>query len=319
MLQKITDTINRYGRFLITAHIRIDGDAIGSELALYHMLRGMGKEAVVYNQDETPSNYHFLPGIESVIRELPPVEEFDCVFILDCSDLNRVGDEAGKIATAAIIINIDHHVSNGGFSQIRLIDPQASSTGELLYRLAVHMGAAISGDVATCLYTSLLTDTGCFRYGSTKKETLVAAGNLVERGAEPQWISENLFENNPLPKITLLAKALETLSLDGGGRIGSLVVSQQALKDAGALPEHTEGFVDLPRTIRDVEISILFNELADNRYKISLRSKGRVNVERVARAFGGGGHVNAAACMIEGELPAVKSRILQVIASGKKE
>ncbi|MBI4634367.1 MAG: bifunctional oligoribonuclease/PAP phosphatase NrnA [Deltaproteobacteria bacterium] len=318
MFRKITDAINRYNTFLITAHVRIDGDALGSELALYHMLRQMGKGAIVYNQDETPSNYRFLPGADHVVHELPSLGNVDGVFILDCSELKRVGDEAEKIATAANIINIDHHVSNGGFSQIRLIDPQASSTGELLYRLAVHMGIAISGDVANCLYAAILTDTGCFRYGSTKKDTLIAAGNLVEKGADPQWISENIYESSPLQKIMLLAKALETLSLEGGGRIGSLVVTQRSLRETGALPEHTEGFVDLPRTIRGVEIAILYNELADNQFKISLRSKGKVNVERVAKAFGGGGHVNAAACMIEGELPDIRSRILRVIEFGSE-
>ncbi len=318
MIQRIADTIIRGDAFLITAHVRIDGDAIGSELALWHMLRGMGKDAVIYNQDETPSNYLFLPGASVVVHELPPLEKFQTVFLLDCSDLKRVGDEAAKIAAAERIVNIDHHVSNEGFTELSFVDPLASSTGELLYRLAVHMGVPISAEMATCLYTALLTDTGCFRYGSTRKETLLAAGNLVGRGASPQWISENLFENNPLPKIKLLGKVLETLSLDRGGRVGSLAVSQQLLKEAGALPEHTEGFVDLPRTIRGVEISILFNELAAGRYKISLRSKGTVNVERVARAFGGGGHVNAAACIVEGRLAEVKDRILQAIESGNE-
>ena len=313
MLQRISELIGRYRTFLITAHERLDGDALGSELGLYHLLTGMGKEATVYNQDPTPENYRFLPGSDRIVHDLPPLDPVEVAFILDCSELERVGREASRIASAPTLINIDHHISNEGFCDTALVDPQASSTGEMICRVVSHMGLAVTPEAATCLYTAILTDTGGFRYGNTSQGALLAAAGLVAGGADPQWISEHIYETNSPAKIRLLAAVLPTLTIEEGGSVGSLTVTQQAIAAAGALPEHTEGFVDLPRSIRGVMISILYAELPDGRYKLSMRSKGNVNVEQVARTFGGGGHMNAAACRIEGEITDIKRRVLEAI------
>ncbi len=312
-MNNIIDMINRYKFFLITSHVRLDGDALGSELALCHMLEHIGKEVVVYNQDETPGNYCFLPGNDKIIHKLPAIENYDVVFILDCSELDRIGDEASRVGNMERIISIDHHISNGNFGNIVFTDPRASSTAELLYRLMSEMNIDISKDMATNLYAAILTDTGGFCYGNTKKDTLIAAGTLVERGADPQWISENIYENNPLSKIRLLTKALETLAFDWDRKVGYIIVSRKNIEDAGAREEHTEGFVDIPRSIQGVEVSILFTELSEHEFKLSLRSKGKVNVERVASAFGGGGHINAAACHINGNFSTVLYRVLNAI------
>jgi len=319
MLRRISERIGLYRSFLITAHERLDGDAIGSELALWHMLRNLGKEAVVYNQDRTPENYLFLPGSDRIVHELPALDPFEVAFILDCSELDRVGEASGRIGTIPTLINIDHHVSNGGFCDVRLIDPQASSTGELIFRLIRDMNLTVTGEMATCLYAAILTDTGGFRYGNTRRGTLLAAADLVAGGADPQWISENVYESDPPARMRLLTAVLPTLRLEEEGRVGSLVVTQKALADAGALPEHTEGFVDLPRSIRGVEISILYTELRDGRFKLSLRSKGKVNAESVASAFGGGGHINAAGCRVEGELSAIRRRVIKAIRASAAE
>lgn len=313
MIQQIIEQINTYHRFLITAHVKLDGDALGSELALYHVLSGMGKTAVVYNQDPTPGNYIFLPGTADILHALPDIDTFDVIFVLDCSELERVGDEAPRIGAMKRIINIDHHISNDGFCDFRLIDPHASSTGELICRLVQALGEVLTKDAATNLYTAILTDTGGFRYGNTTKDALIAAGHLVAVGADPQWISQNVYETNPAAKIKLLSRVLQTLTFDLDGFVGSLVVYQRDLAETGALPEHTEGFVDLPRTIEGTMISILYSEVSENRFKISLRSKDDVNIERVARAFGGGGHINASACRIEGTIETVKRRLLDEI------
>ena len=313
MFQQISDLIGRYRVYLITAHERLDGDALGSELALYHMLRQMGKEATIYNQDGTPENYQFLDGSDRIIHELPPLGAFDAAFILDCSELERVGKEAEKIAAIPHLVNIDHHYSNGGFCETRLIDPLASSTGELICRLLAHMGFAATREMATCLYTAILTDTGGFRYANTGKETLLAAAGLIAAGANPQWIAENVYETYPLAKIRLLSSVLPTLTIDEGGRVGSLTITQRALETAGASNDHAEGFVDFPRSIRGVKISILYAELPDGRFKLSLRSKGNVNVAQIAGVFGGGGHINAAACRMEGKIDAIHRRMLEAI------
>ncbi len=315
MIQKIVDIINRHQKFLITAHVKLDGDALGSELAVYFLLKGLGKEVAVYNQDKTPDNFRFLPGADIIRNTLPPQDSFEVAIILDCSELDRVGDEALRIGTVKTLVNIDHHFSNGGFCEVRLIDPAASSTGELVFRLLTAMKTTITREMATNLYTAIITDTGGFHYGNTGKDTFIAAGHLVESGADPQWISENIYESFPMAKIRLLAKVIQTLSFDCRDRVGSLVIFLKDFEETDALWEHSEGLVDLPRSIEGVEISILYTELPDGNFKISLRSKGVTNVERVARVFGGGGHVNASGCRIEGDIDTVKKRLLEVICT----
>lgn len=313
MVKEIIEAIIKGQSFLITSHIRLDGDALGSELALYLMLNDLGKKAVVYNQDNTPAHYQFLPAAERIVHQLGDIEQYDIAFVLDCSELARVGEQNENISKIKELINIDHHVSNSGFCKLKLIDAQASSTGELLFRLMQGMRSRMTRDICTNLYAAIITDTGGFRYSSTRKDTLWAAGKLVENGADPQWISENIYESDPPAKLMLLAKVMETLSLDLERKIGSLVVTKRALQETGASMEHTDGFVDIPRSIKGIDISILYTEMNDNYFKLSLRSKGKVNVEKIARKFGGGGHINAAACRVEGDIAAVKLQVLAAI------
>ena len=313
MINEIITAINEGQSFLITAHVRLDGDALGSELALYLMLREMGKNVVIYNQDHTPERYRFLPAAQNIVHDINNVEQYDVGIILDCSDLARVGDEADNIGKIKKLINIDHHVSNNGFCRLKMLDAQASSTGELLFRLMQEMHFNMSRDICTNLYAAIITDTGSFRYSSTTNETLFAAGNLVKNGADPQWIAENIYENDSPARLKLLAKALETLSLDLKNKVGSMVVTQKALQETGASWELTEGFVDIPRTVGGIEISILYTQRGDNNYKLSLRSKADANVEKVAKKFGGGGHIHASACWMKGDIESIKSQIIKAI------
>lgn len=313
MIKDIIAAIDEGKKFLITAHVRLDGDALGSELALYFMLKALGKEAVVYNQDRTPERYRFLPGAQQITHTIDQVEPFDVAVVLDCSDLTRVGDECERIRTIKKLINIDHHVSNNGFCALKMLDAQAGSTGELVFRLMREMNFPMTRDIATNLYAAIITDTGSFRYSSTTSETLHAAGFLVACGADPQWIAENIYENDSPVRLRLLAKALETLSLDMENKIGSLVVTQKHLQETGAAWEHTEGFVDIPRTVKGIEISILFTQREENLYKLSLRSKSKADVEKIAKQFGGGGHIHAASCWIEGDIESIKERIIQAV------
>jgi phosphoesterase RecJ-like protein len=196
-----------------------------------------------------------------------------------------------------------------------MLDAKASSTGELLFRLIQEMRSPMSKDICTNLYAAIITDTGGFRYSNTHLDTFLAAGTLVENGADPQWISENIYESDPPAKLRLLAKAMETLSLDLERKMGSLVVTRESLKETGASVELTDGFVDIPRTVAGIEISVLYTQMDDNYFKLSMRSKGSVNVEKIARKFGGGGHVNAAACRIEGNIEAVKMKIQDAVGA----
>ena len=313
MISEIITAINEGQNFLITAHVRLDGDALGSELALYLMLRGLGKNVVVYNQDHTPERYRFMPAAQNIVHDINNIEQYDVCIVLDCSELARVGDEAENIGKIKKLINIDHHVSNNGFCSLKMLDAQASSTGELLFRLMREMHVNMSRDICTNLYAAIITDTGNFRYSNTRKETFWAAGDLVENGADPQWISEYIYENDSPARLKLLAKALETLSLDLKNKVGSLVVTQKALQETGASWELTEGFVDIPRTVRGIEVSVLYTQRGDNNYKLSLRSKADVNVENVAKKFGGGGHIHASACWMKGDIESIKSQIIKAI------
>lgn len=313
MINKVIEVINSCETFLITAHVRLDGDAVGSELALYHVLRNMGKKAVIYNQDRTPDVYTFLPASNVIINDLDSVEIFDAAFVLDCSDIERVGEEAKRIISIKKIVNIDHHVSNSSFSEISLVDPVASSAGEILYRIVEKLSVPITKDIATNLYTAILTDTGAFCYSNTGSYTFFVAAKLVEAGADPRWIAENVYETKPMAQIQLMKETLKTLEIQRDIRTGSIYVSQKMLKDAEALPEHTEGLVDMIRAIKGIEVALIFQETSGNNYRISLRSKGKINVDKVAREFGGGGHVNAAACILEGDIQSVKNKLLNAI------
>jgi len=313
MINRIVDIIHSCETFLITSHVRLDGDALGSELALWHVLRDLGKKAAVYNGDMTPATYEFLPGTDTIIHNLHAAHNFDAAFILDCSELERIGEAEKQIGSIKQIINIDHHISNNLFSEVSLVDSNASSTGEILYRIIEKLGVEITKNIAINLYTAILTDTGSFRYSNTGEHTLFVAAKLVEAGADPRWIAENVYETKAKAQIRLLKDALNTLEFDCQDKVGSVFVSQPMLREAKALPEHTEGFVDLIRSIKGVEVAVFFHETSKNQYKTSLRSKGRINVEKIARNFGGGGHVNASACSIEGNIVDVKKKLLTVI------
>ncbi|MBW2557294.1 MAG: bifunctional oligoribonuclease/PAP phosphatase NrnA [Deltaproteobacteria bacterium] len=313
MFDRAIEVINSCSTFLIVSHVRPDGDALGSELAMYNVLRGMGKDVVVYNQDETPAMYEFLPGSRNIVHSLDSVNGFDAVFVLDCSDIERVGDKNNRIGSIKNIVNIDHHVSVGTFSEILLVDSTASSTGEIIHRLLKKMGIAINGDIATNIYTAILTDTGSFHYSNTGSDTFRAAADLVDKGANCRYIAEKIYEARPATQIRLMGKALDTLEFYEGKKVGFIYVTQEMLRKEGALPEHTEGFVDIVRSIQGVEIAACYYEVSRNRFKISLRSKGKANVEKVAGKLGGGGHKNASACRIEGSIKAVKGKVLGAI------
>jgi len=316
MIRQIAEIIQKGRTFLVTSHVRLDGDAVGSELALYEALKSLGKEAVVYNQDRTPQMYAFLPDAGVIVNRLGPLDGFDAVFVLDCSEIERMGEEAPRIAGIRRIVNIDHHISNDRYGHLTLTDPEASSTGEMIFRLIDGMEIELTRDMAVNLYTAILTDTGAFRYSNTGPQTFAVAGRLLEKGADPAWIAQMVYETFPAVKIRLLGRALSTLEFDWQGRIGAVTVSKKMLEDAGAQWEHTEGFVEYPRSIEGVQVAAFFSEISEGLYKVSLRSKGRFSVEEVARKFGGGGHINAAACRMQGDYDAVKRRLFDAIKNG---
>ena len=307
MIEPILSAIRDGRRFLVASHENPDGDAVGSTLALANALREMGKEVVAYNQNGVPNDYHFLPGWENVVTSIPDNTRFDIGFVLDAGELSR----AGKWIRAAsrTLINIDHHPHSENFGEIYWVDEQASATGVLIYRLLQAAGWPISLDVATCLYTTILSDTGSFRYSNADPEAFRVAGEMVALGVDPWSIASGLYESQEESRLRLLALALPTLDVAPCGTFAAITVTEDMLKATACRPEHTDRFINYPRSIRGVEVAIFFRQVGPDRYKVGFRSKGKIDVGSLAREFGGGGHHNAAGAIVEGALPAVRNLV----------
>ena len=313
MRARILDTMRTEKAFLVTSHMNPEGDAIGSALAVAISLETIGKEVTVYNQDPTPENLRFLPMSDAIVHEVNNPRHFDAAIILDCADLNRLGKDAKKIGEIKRTINIDHHKTNDRFGDFVFIDPDSSSTAEIMYGLIKDIPVRITQEIATNIYTGILTDTGSFCYSNTSAEVLEIAGELVRRGVNPSFVAEEVYERQSVSKLRLLGSALNTLEILDKGRIGSMKVSLPMLMAAGATPDLTENMVNYPKSIRGVEVAVLFRELSKDHYKVSLRSNERVDVADVAKEFGGGGHAKASGCIIRGNLPEVEAQVFNAI------
>lgn len=287
-------------RFLLTSHVNPDGDAIGSELGLARVLESLGKEAVVWNRDPAPRVYDPLPGSAAIhVGETPPrgfPDAFDAAIPLECPSLERCGLE--EELEALPLLNIDHHLGNDGYGEIAWVDPSAPAVGAMVYRLARALGAEVDPETATALYLTLVTDTGGFRFPNATAEAFESAAALVREGAEPYRVAHWLFESQPEPAVRLLGEVLRTLELHRDGRIATVWLTRAMIESCGARPGDSEGLIDHPRSIAGVDAVALFRELEDGGVKVSLRSRGDIDVQAVARERGGGGHKNAAGCTI---------------------
>jgi phosphoesterase RecJ-like protein len=294
-------------RFLVASHEGPDGDAIASTLALALALREMGKEVVAFNVDGVPLAMQFFPGAATVVTELT-ASPFDAGFILDAGELRRAG--RGVAECCRELMNIDHHPHSEAFGSVNYIDEGACATGALVYRILKQGNIPISLPVATCIYAAILADTGSFRYSNADPEAFRIAGEMVDRGVSPWAIASGLYENQEAVRLRLLGRVLNTLTLSADGRIGSVAVSTEMLRETGAGAEHTDSFVNYPRAIRGVEVGLFFRQIGPVSFKVGFRSKGKVDVGSLARALGGGGHHNAAGAVVEGTLDQVRTFVL---------
>ncbi len=307
MLSQVVELIESKHRFMITAHVRPDGDSLGSSLALYWILMALGKDPVVIMRDRVPHAYRTLPGADHVVTMPEITEQFDGAFVIECSDIDRpglVGLEKQNV------VNIDHHSTTALFGNVNWIDSTASAVGEMIYNLCKALGVTPTKEIATCTYTALLTDTGSFQFSNTTERTFKIASELVRRGVEPAAVAQALFYSYPYSKIKLLGLALSTLERDETGQLAWILVTRDAMTDAEADEEDTDGVVNYGLSIGDVKAVALFKELEHDTWRISLRSKNKINVARVAEQFGGGGHKNASGCSAEGSYEDVSSRVI---------
>ncbi len=313
MEREIIEEIRNKSVFLIASHIRPEGDAIGSALALAISLNNMGKEVTVFNQDPIPRNLQFLPMSTEIVHEIDDSFHYDVALVLDCGDLDRVGNVAEKIRRTGKIINIDHHKTNSGFGDLRLINTYKSSTGEILYDLLQEIPIPITYEIAVNIYTAILTDTGAFCHSNTTARTFQIAGELVTRGVNPSTVAEEIYERQSVSRLRLLALVLNTLEISDHGKVGSVVVLSSMLERVGATPDLGENMVDYPRSIEGVRVAVLFREVSKDQYRISLRSDGCIDVADIAKEFGGGGHPRASGCGVKGSLPEVKDKVFPAI------
>jgi bifunctional oligoribonuclease and PAP phosphatase NrnA len=306
MLNEVLKQIEQRNRFLLTSHARPDGDAVGSALALHQILRAMGKQVEVVLRDGVPRIYQQLPYAPEVISADHVNGRYEAAIILECDSVQRTrlrGLEGG------FLISIDHHVSGRPFADVNWIDPKAVATAELIYRLAREAGVAISAEIATCLYTALLADTGSFMFEGTNEHTFVLARELVLAGANPAHCARNLYFAHSTAKMRLLGAALSHLHREG--HFAWIWVTRDQMEAVGAREEDCEGLVNYVLSIGDVEVAAFFRELPDGRFRVSLRSKGQLNVAQVAEQFGGGGHECASGCSLDGPLATAVAKIVE--------
>lgn len=275
----------------IISHINPEGDAIGSSLALSHAIRKLGKNVKVVNKTGVPETLSFLPGANKVTKKIP--DKSDLYIIVDSSSIERTGF---NISPAEIkVINIDHHITNSYFGFINIVDPEAASTSVIIFRILTHLRKDDIGyEELLCIYTGLYEDTGGFSYSNTNGEAFRVAEYAVKRGVDPSYVARMLNEEYPLRKFLLLQKALKTLKVYPEAKTAVIKVSQKMKREVGASWEDTERFVDYAKSIRGVEVGVLLNERDDGSLKVSLRSKGKIDVSKIAMRWGGGGHFTAA-------------------------
>jgi len=311
-LERLAQAMLRHESFVITSHVDPDPDCLGSMLALAWGLRRLGKTVAVVSPDPISEDMRFLPGVDQILP--PPAPAADALVVVDC-DLSRIGAVRSQTSQFAYVYNIDHHVSNTGEGTLHYIEPQAAATGELIYRLLTeHWGLALDAQAATQLYAAVMSDTGSFRYPNTTAQTLAIAAQLVEAGAKPDEIAAAVYDQVPWRAVQLLKLALNTLGRSDDGRIAWIVVTRAMLAQAGAVDDDAAGFVQYPRSIAGVEVALMLRELADGQTRVSLRSRGRVDVSVVASAFGGGGHPGAAGCTVNAPVADALERIVAAVS-----
>jgi len=311
MLEDVLRQIERRDSFVLTSHARPDGDAVGSALACCQVLRAMGKRAEVVLHDGVPRIYQQLPFADQVVQANRLNGSYEAAIILECDSVVRTRLQGLE---NRFLINIDHHASGRPFADVNWIDPHAVATAEMVFRLGREAGVPLSPEIATCLYTALMTDTGSFMFQGTNEHTFALARELTLAGADPAHCARNIYFAHSGAKMRLLGEALRNLNQEG--HLVWIWVTQEQMERCGAKEEDCEGLVNYALSIADAEVAAFFRELPDGRFRVSLRSKGKVNVAKLAERFGGGGHECASGCAVNGPLQAAVSEILSQLRPG---
>jgi phosphoesterase RecJ-like protein len=301
---QVADDIRRRQRFVLTSHVRPDGDAIGSQLAMAFALRYLGKDVRMVNRDQPPAPMLVFPGVTEIEVAGRVADTGDAVIVMESGDLTRTGVEGLE---TGFVINIDHHPGNKMYGALNWVDLSAAACGEMVFDLVRELGVPLTFEIATHVYIAILTDTGSFHYSNITPRTFEICRQCVEAGVSPPAVARSIFDSNNLGRLKLFGAVLSRMRLDESGRIATVWVDQKLATECGGTYEDTEGLINLPLTVKEILAVVFFKENAPGDWRISMRSKGDVDVNAVAKQFGGGGHKNASGCSAEGELAALEA------------
>ena len=306
----VASEIRKRQRFVITSHVRPDGDAIGSALAMAYALRELGKDVRVVFRDEPPPPLQVFPGVSEIEVTGRVDDPGDAVIVMESGDLKRTGVDG---LDRGFVINIDHHLGNSMYGSLNWFDLSAAACGEMVFDLVKELGVALTREIATHVYVAILTDTGSFHYSSISPRTFDICRQCVEAGVDPPWVARSIFDSNNLGRLKLFGRVLSQMELDPSGRVATVYVDRQLARDCGGTYEDTEGLINLPLTVKEIQAVVFFKENATNDWRISMRSKGDVDINAVAKQFGGGGHKNASGCSAEGPIDELKTMFREKI------
>jgi len=313
-LKSAAEFVRKQNNFLITAHTNPEGDALGSEIAFYMLLKKLGKSAVMVNEDGIPYGYTFLPEVNSIKQfgRTAMRVKFDCMAVLDCSDMQRTGEVAQLNIAGKPVLNIDHHISNRRFADVNWVEPRASSASEMVYKLYKELGVAIDKPAAMCLYVGISTDTGSFRYSNTTSLTHKIAAELLRSGLDVPVIYKNIYENVPYQDMKLLADILPGMRRDAGGKIVWFTIHKDLLRNRNLCFDLSEHLLSYGRAIKGVQVVVLFKENLGSKgeVRVNFRSQGKVDVNKIASCFGGGGHRAASGATVHGDLDDIRKKVL---------
>lgn len=309
-LQEIAEVLRRSRRMIICGHVMPDGDCLGSVLALGLAMEEMGKQVTMVSPDPVPEALDFLPAANRIRYGGDGCGDCDVFVALDCSVPERLGPYRSLIESSGTVVNIDHHDGAVAFGDMNYMDKDAAATGEIVFDLLELLGFPLNVSVGSCLYVAIATDTGSFQYENTTSQTHRRVARLLDCGVPAARLNILAFGEKPLIMLKVLEAALGTLELSPCGKVAWISVTRKILDRLLARDEHTDGLINYPRLIRGVEVALLFREISEGKFKVGFRSKGLVDVNRLAGIFGGGGHSRASGCILEGNLEEVKRKVV---------
>jgi len=315
--EPIIGTIQECSHFVLVTHVRPDGDALGSLLGLSEILKSLDKKVLCYLDEPVSHIWDFFPKLNQVSTRFSRLQQYVAdagndiaVISLDCGSADRLGRNRDELLAISPFLVIDHHLGHQEYGDTLWLEPECSSTGEMVYGLAMELGVRISYTCAYDLYVAIFTDTGSFQYDSTTPVTMRIAADLLAMGVKPADVASKVYDNYSLQRLRLLKKVLATLQVYESQQLAVIQVTRKMFEETGASEDDIEGFINYPRSLSSVQVAVFLKEGKDNMISVSLRAKGTCDVARVAASFGGGGHRNAAGCRFESSMGQARKQML---------